>query len=587
MEELIKKLDSMSIENHFDGFITDATFPNFKNIAPFTKITFDYPITFLVGGNGSGKSSILHALWGMPLRYSTSRFWFSTAVDPIQEGGDNGINRYWYTHWCKELKQHLQTKKVRGRRRSGYWEPARALKSDGMDELPVEIHPKTKDYRSKDRWNPVKRKVRYINFKCEFSAFDKFFYFATDLTNEERQESIKKSAEKLKRVISTKRQSYKPGGKEAVFTNRNLTEEELSAVSFILGREYSEATYVLHRLYGNTEAPSVIFKRKNLVYSEAFAGSGELSVVRAVIELLECDNNTLVLLDEPETSLHPGAQKRLIKFILDQIIKKKLQVIASTHSPTIIEEMPPKSIKVMEEAITGKMQPVEVTHPQVAFNRLGHNNEDKITVTVEDDLLCALVEIAMIDLDAGEQEAIKLYIPPAGASDIFKNLIPNSLHEKRNIFFIVDGDQETDLDFSEVENLGKKQLHALFTNAKKAFNCTPNYVGDDDEELKREYLIWIRDRVRYLDCICPELVLLRAMIGDAAANKAATTNQAAKDELRKHFHKIHLPHDAATLRTTAKLKLTEDRGRNPSIVAIRETLKEIIKQRKKKPKVKP
>jgi len=461
MESLIRKLEGMSINNHFDCYIKDATFPNFKNIVPSTRISFDFPVTFLVGGNGSGKSSILHALWGMPFRYSTSRFWFSTAVDPIEEGGEFGINRYWYTHWCKQLGKDLQTRKVRGRKRSDYWEPARALKSEGMDELPVIVSPKTKDFRSKDRWNPVKREAIYLNFKCEFSAFDKFFYFAAGLTNDERQDSIKRSAEKLKRVISSGRQSYKPGGKEAVFENRKLTKEELDAVSYILGREYVEATYVLHRLYGNMEAPSVIFKRKELVYSEAFAGSGELAVVRAVIEILRCKNGTLVLLDEPETSLHPGAQKRLLTFLLQQTIKKKLQVVASTHSPTLIEGMPPKAIKAMEESLSGRMQPVEVTHPQVAFNRLGHVEKDQVVVTVEDDLLCALVEVAMIDLDPGEMEAIRLYVPPAGASDIFKSLIPNCMYEERDIFFVVDGDQELSVSLDDLDDLGDVGLKQL------------------------------------------------------------------------------------------------------------------------------
>lgn len=577
MEGLIRKLEGMSIEKHFDAFISDATFPNFKNIAPSTQIKFEFPITFLVGGNGSGKSSILHAMWGMPYRYSTSRFWFSTAVDPIDEGGKYGINRYWYTHWCKDLKAYLQTKKVRGRRRSDYWEPARALKSDGMAEMPP-ITAQTAPYRSKDRWNAVKREVVYLNFKCEFSAFDKFFYFATDLSNEARQESIKKSAEKLKRVVSTNRQSYKPGGKEAIFENRDLSDEELEAVSFILGRKYKKATYVLHRLYGNMEAPSVIFTREDLVYSEAFAGSGELAVVRAVIEILACKENTLVLLDEPETSLHPGAQRRLIEFLLDQIIRKKLQVIASTHSPTIIEKMPPKAIKAMEEALGGRMQVVEVTHPQVAFNRLGHNDEDKVLIAVEDDLLSTLVEIAMIDLDPGEREAIKLFIPPAGASDIFKNLIPNGIYENRKIFFIVDGDQTPTTDLSDIDDLNKKQTFARYKALTKELECDPNYIEATDDEKQLEYLTWVRDRVSYLNTICPELVLLREIIGVEEANKKGTTNQKAKDALRDTLHAEHLSADAKSLGITAKVRLTPKKTTDQSINALRDSLRKIIKQ---------
>lgn len=575
MEELIRKLEGMSIENHFDTFIKNATFPNFKNIVPFTRIDFDFPITFVVGGNGSGKSSLLHALWGMPFRSSTSRFWFSTAIDPIEEGGEYGINRYWYTHWCRDLKAYLQTKKVRGRRRSDYWEPARALKSDGMDELPP-LTNKNAPFRSKDRWNPVKRPVIYLNFKCEFSAFDKFFYFSTELSNEERQDLIKKSAAKLHRVIENGLQSYKPGGKEAVFENRDLTDIELQWVSFILGREYSEATYVLHRLYGNMEAPSVIFKRKDLVYSEAFAGSGELAVVRAVIEVLKCEDNTLILLDEPETSLHPGAQKRLIHFLLDQIVKKKLQVVASTHSPTIIEGMPAKSIKAMEESPSGRMKAVDVTHPQVAFNRLGHIDENKITVVVEDDLLSSLVEIALIDLDPGEKEALKLYIPPAGASDIFKNLIPSSIHEKRNIFFIVDGDQEIQEDLNGVEDLGAKAVHALYKTVTNGLACEPSYISNEDLDAMRLYLIWLRDRVVCLDSICPELVLLRDILGDAQANAKVKSNQQAKKMLKEEVRKMHLQHDANGLRLLMQFRITPNKDNNPSVVALRGALKKFL-----------
>ena len=45
-------------------------------------------MTVLIGKNGSGKSSTLHALFGAPQGYTCSDFWFSTDVDPIAESGD-------------------------------------------------------------------------------------------------------------------------------------------------------------------------------------------------------------------------------------------------------------------------------------------------------------------------------------------------------------------------------------------------------------------------------------------------------------------------------------------------------------------
>ena len=57
--------------NVFPGYITHIRFPRFKNIADGTRIEFTFPVTALVGSNGSGKTSVLNALYGAPARKST------------------------------------------------------------------------------------------------------------------------------------------------------------------------------------------------------------------------------------------------------------------------------------------------------------------------------------------------------------------------------------------------------------------------------------------------------------------------------------------------------------------------------------
>jgi hypothetical protein len=54
---------------------------------------------------------------------------------------------------------------------------------------------KEKTYRSAERWNPVARTPLYINFKAEFSAFDRFFYFEDGQTLEEKQDDYVRRAE--------------------------------------------------------------------------------------------------------------------------------------------------------------------------------------------------------------------------------------------------------------------------------------------------------------------------------------------------------------------------------------------------------
>ncbi|WP_151445814.1 ATP-binding protein [Lacisediminimonas profundi] len=559
-----------------DKFIGEAIFPSFKNLEPGTRIVFDFPLTALVGANGSGKSSILHALWGMPRGSSTARFWFSTAVDPISDGGDNGLPRYIYKHWVRELNGYVETKKVRGARRADYWEPARALKSDGMNPMPTMID-RDRPFRSSSRWNPTVRDVRYINFKCEFSAFDRFFYFPDrSQTHQQRLSEILKGAKRLARVIDGDRQTYSTGGHPAVFENRELDPEELGWVSYILGREYQSARYVLHRLYGLVEAPTVVFQRANLTYSEAFAGSGELAVVRAVIELCATPNLSLVLLDEPETSLHPGAQERLLGFLLEMIRTKHLQIVLSTHSPTLVNLLPKKAVKVLEENQLGQARVVDASHPQVAFNRLGYVAHGKLTLAVEDELLRSLVEMAMRMLDPGEQQAIELYVPPAGADNILTSVVPTWLSDKRDAYVIIDGDQDPKVPLPDPDNMTPAERKKLGGRIYELFKVKPLHVKDGHEEPASSYVKWLSRRVRYLSAVCPEQVLLEALVGEEKAAPSADNNKLAKEALISALMTDGHPTTADALKVATTFIIKNGGVKNKHILHLKGILQEFL-----------
>jgi predicted ATPase len=570
LKTLLRTLENFRPGAPLDKFIGEVVFPNFKNISPGTKIEFGFPITALVGANGTGKSSILHALWGMPLRYSTSRFWFSTAIDPIEDGGALGVPRYFYKHWISALRRYVETRKVRGRRRTDYWEPARALESDGMAPMPPMDEP-SRPYRSAERWNPTERPVKYINFKCEFSAFDRYFYYPYLTENrQERQERFQNGAKRLKTVITRQLTSYSPGGRKAVFENRALTGDELSWVSYILGREYVRARYVLHELYGRVESPSVFFERADASYSEAFAGSGELAVVRAVMEISAATNFTLVLLDEPETSLHPGAQVRLLAYLANMVRNKKLQIVMSTHSPTIVEQLPSSAIKVLEDGPNGRSRIVSVTHPQVAFNRLGYSGQ-KILVAVEDDLLRSLVEIAMEGLDEGERDAIQLYIPPGGADAILTYSIPNWIDENRDAFIILDGDKVPHGAIPDPEALTAREFEEVGTLIHGLFGVRPMHISGSNRERAAAYLQWAKERFYYLDVICPEYVILEAL--DPTLVNADMTNQQAKAAFIDELERQHKATDARALAVAAQWVVPTT---NVHIVHLRECLHAIL-----------
>jgi len=167
------------------GYIAYARFPRFKNLEPGTRIDFKFPLTALVGANGIGKSSVLHAMWGMPKGYSTSKYWFSTELDPIA-GTNRNPQQYIYGHWNESYKGIVETRKARVGKKKDYWEPAKPTKSEGMEPVPESDF----EGKSADRWNPVERDVVYINMKAIFGSFDRFFYF-DDGINEARRRGMR------------------------------------------------------------------------------------------------------------------------------------------------------------------------------------------------------------------------------------------------------------------------------------------------------------------------------------------------------------------------------------------------------------
>lgn len=532
LNHYIEIATSLCNNDQLDKYIKYAVFPNFKNLENGARIDFNFPITAIIGPNGSGKSSILHALYGMPYNFSTSRFWFSTTLDPIEEGKNKGANRYFYSHLIRDISKHVETKKIRRRRNESYWEPARVSRPDGMQPIPKEYTEKEKKFRVADRWYPTFRAPIYISFKYQFSAFDRAFHVNnTGLTIQERIEKIKKSATKISKVITKGKQSYKPGGVESVFTNRPLTESELIWINHILGKKYVGATYLKHRLYEKESGLSIIFQTESGQYSEAFAGSGELAVVNLVTQLLNGEKNSLVLLDEPETSLHPGAQENLIRFLLWSVIEKHYQIVISTHSPTITQSLPKEALYALLETDEGKTAISQVAHPHMAFHRIGHIPDNKKLVIVEDQLLLKLVEVALDELSDWQRESIRLELPSSGGDEIFKYLLPIHGKENREVYYILDGDKKpkASLDLDKLDTMESKEI---FDKIKEAYCCEPLHLKPDDKEGCINYIKRASKNVFNIRAECPEAIFLEIIGYD---NAHSLSNQEAKRMLVEHL----------------------------------------------------
>ncbi len=125
--------------------------------------------------------------------------------------------------------------------------------------------------------------------------------------------------------------------------------EEISAVLFdnlklarfsqIMGKAYDLAKMALTNVHATRTVP--VLTQHGTTYSGFHQGAGETTIV----ELLEADlpKYSIVLIDEIESSLHPRAQRRLIRDLAEKCRERELQVVLTTHSPYILAELPPEA----------------------------------------------------------------------------------------------------------------------------------------------------------------------------------------------------------------------------------------------------
>jgi len=100
------------------------------------------------------------------------------------------------------------------------------------------------------------------------------------------------------------------------------------------------------------------FNGKKISINQLSSGEKQLFCQAAYLQKLNL-HNSIILIDEPETSLHPTWQRNILK--LYQNIGENNQIIVATHSPHIIASVKPESLFVLyPNSETGKIEPINM-----------------------------------------------------------------------------------------------------------------------------------------------------------------------------------------------------------------------------------
>lgn len=524
--QIIESIKRDFNNNQYDNFLTQINLPYFKNIKIGAQINFTFPLTVLIGQNGCGKSSCLQAIKGCPEGNPPSEYWFSTPIDEIKQKDVSAkysrISAIWPTIWYKYIKDSKEYEvlyqAVFRKNDPDYWEKREPVQSYGMT--------------TKERDPRLVKEAIYIDFRGELSAFDKYFYFGErhkkkNVKSNKKQDYLRFQGHRLKKVFDDNVVYPVPYSNGKKFFNElpiNFSQDELKNINYILGKNYTSAKLVYHHLFESSGA-SILFTTNNLKYSEAFAGSGEMSASILVHKVLNAPNNSLVLLDEPEVSLHPLAQERLRDFLLKQIFDKKLQVVVSTHSPSFVNGLPNEAIKVFREDSNGAFEIIENVSYKSAFKIVGFSLSTMPVVYVEDSLAINIIK-AVIEKYKQEgcldYDNIDVKTNFGGADNLYQDAAALSTRYgeefNKNTFFVIDGDKKTEIDWIDLSHINDSEisLSILETNISEVTGInkmsrlfvndsnTPNHVI---MEQRKQFINYAKNHISYLPAHRPEEII--------------------------------------------------------------------------------
>ena len=241
-------------------------------------LTFEKPLTAIMGVNGSGKTTVIHAL---------------ACVYKPDDGGHGENHRFpeFFVPNSDSLwngsKFHVVNKVEKERR--------------GWEVQPSKTY--SKDF---DRWAPryesrPKRNVYYIGID-------------TCLPEIEKNTTVSRI-----QYISESRSD-------------RLSNQVIEAASYILNKDYStlvDNQYRGHHFLG-------VCTRSGLRYSSLSMGTGEQRTLKILEKVFSAEAYSLILIDEIDLLLHVSALLRLIKKLHNIALSKHLQIIFTTHSLEIL-----------------------------------------------------------------------------------------------------------------------------------------------------------------------------------------------------------------------------------------------------------
>lgn len=225
-------------------------------------------------------------------------------------------------------------------------------------------------------------------------------------------------------------------------TANPLTDEQVAQLSRALGRTYEQA-----RIDRNQDKQIGVLTQLGVNYSNFHQGAGEDTILDLLALIGEAPAKSLIIIDEVEASLHPQAQRGLITELLRLAHDKRLQIILSTHSPFILEQLPTIGRVFISLDRNSGRQVLYGVSPDFALNLMDDERHDELDLYCEDERAAYLIERI---LAVGAPEILNRVcitsVGPANTVMMLGSIVAAGKLSRRG-FSIVDADQSPGADY--------------------------------------------------------------------------------------------------------------------------------------------
>jgi predicted ATPase len=214
----------------------------------------------------------------------------------------------------------------------------------------------------------------------------------------------------------------------------------IERLSRIMGREYATAKLSTTDAANAARYRVPVVARGSESYSGFHSGAGETVLAELLDKKIQ--KFSIVLIDEIETSLHPRTQRRLVRDLAILCRSLEIQCILTTHSPYVLDELPPDARICLDET-QGQKRVISGISPAFAMSKMDEDRYPEADVWVEDERSVTLLN-EIVSRTNHADLIVRYQALPFGAANVGRMLgtmCKEGRFKKPSVVFL-DGDQD-------------------------------------------------------------------------------------------------------------------------------------------------